>query len=322
MSLFEKLQTVVILAAVGVGMLLGQIPAIANRADAVIAPALMCMLFGLFLAIPLNDLRAGFKNRKFTLTSLAVNFLWIPVLGWMLGGLFLADSPALRIGYIMLLVTPCTDWYLVFTSIARGNMAVSAAILPLNLIIQVVLLPVYLLLFAGITGYVDLELLGKSVLMVLVVPFGLAQGIRLLFPGEDSPVRRLAGGIFTRGQFPFLCLAIAAMFASQAQYIYGHTEVFTKLLWPVVLFFAVNFVVVRLLARALRFSFDDSVSLSMTTLARNSPISLAIAVTAFPNEPLIALALVIGPLLELPILAVVAQILLWLRRRSEGAAVV
>ena len=41
-------------------------------------------------------------------------------------------------------------------------------------------------------------------------------------------------------------------------------------------------------------SYKDTVSLSLTTLARNSPVALAIAVTAFPDEPLIALALVIG----------------------------
>ena len=47
----------------------------------------------------------------------------------------------------------------------------------------------------------------------------------------------------------------------------------------------------------------------LTTLARNSPVALAIAVTAFPDEPLIALALVIGPLIELPVLACVSQVL-------------
>lgn len=318
MSLFEKLQTLVILAAVGLGILLGRVEYIAAHADALITPALMCMLFGLFLGIPLTDLHSGFLNRKFTITSLAINFIWIPIFGWCLGGLFLAETPALRIGYIMLLVTPCTDWYLVFTKLARGNMAVSAAILPLNLIIQVVLLPVYLLLFAGMTGYVDLELLGKSVVLVLVIPFCLGQGIRALFKDDGHPVRRVAAAIFADRQFAFLCLAIVVMFASQATYITGHLDVFYVLLLPVVAFFVLNFVVGRVVARVLNFSYDDSVSLSMTTLARNSPISLAIAITAFPGEPMIALALVIGPLLELPILAIVAQVLLFMRPRSQN----
>lgn len=65
------------------------------------------------------------------------------------------------------------------------------------------------------------------------------------------------------------------------------------------------------------FTRADQTSLSLTTLARNSPLSLAIAMTAFPGQPFIALTLVIGPLLELPILAVITQILLATSKRSD-----
>lgn len=314
------------LAALISGLVLGQINLVAAHAGNFITPALMCMLFGLFLAIPLKNLKDSFFNLKFAAASLTVNFIWIPILGWWLGGLFLSDYPALRIGFIMLLVTPCTDWYLVFTGIARGNVPLSAAILPLNLIVQVLLLPVYLLLFSGLTGNIDLALLGKSIVMVLVIPFGLAQLVRFAFKDETRAIRRSLDKIFSGGQFIFLCLAITAMFASQAGYITDHLDVFLILLAPVALFFIINFIIVRLVARFLKFSYEDSVSLSLTTLARNSPISLAIAVTAFPDEPLIALALVLGPLIELPFLGIISQVLLWIRpvrpvayqRNNEG----
>ena len=64
-------------------------------------------------------------------------------------------------------------------------------------------------------------------------------------------------------------------------------------------------------------SYKDTVSLSLTTLARNSPVALAIAVTAFPDEPLIALALVIAPLIELPVLACVSQVLLLIKKNGN-----
>lgn len=87
-----------------------------------------------------------------------------------------------------------------------------------------------------------------------------------------------------------------------------------RLLWqitiPVLLFFIVNFFVGQKVGQLMKFSTRDRVSLSLTTLARNSPIALAIAMTAFPYQPLIALTLVIGPLLELPILAIISQVLL------------
>ena len=56
--------------------------------------------------------------------------------------------------------------------------------------------------------------------------------------------------------------------------------------------------------------------MSYTILARNSPIALAIALVAFPGEPLVALALVVGPLIELPVLTLISQALLWIGRKE------
>lgn len=109
-----------------------------------------------------------------------------------------------------------------------------------------------------------------------------------------------------------------AMFASHGKYLLTNLEVISTLLLPVLLFFVVNFILAQTVGKALKFSYEDTVSLSLTTIARNSPVSLAIAVVAFPDQPLIALALVIGPLIELPILALVSQLLLSTRRGNIG----
>ena len=106
----------------------------------------MVMLFLVFLQIPLKDILKSFKNLKFTLTAVIINFIWTPLLILVLGRLFLVDHPELLIGYIMLMVTPCTDWYLIFTGISKGNVALGSSILPLNLVLQLVLLPVYVFL--------------------------------------------------------------------------------------------------------------------------------------------------------------------------------
>ena len=69
---------------------------------------------------------------------------------------------------------PCTDWYLIFTEIAKGNVALSTAILPVNLILQVLLLPIYLFLFAGVMKTVAISVLVESIVIVIVLPFILA----------------------------------------------------------------------------------------------------------------------------------------------------
>lgn len=317
MGILDKLQTVIILFAVGLGLLLGQVNIIEHYAENLITPFLLLMLYGLFLTIPLQQLRNAFSNIKFLGSNTIINFIWTPILAWGLGSIFLFDYPALWIGFIMLMVTPCTDWYLAFTGIAKGNVYLSTSVLPINLILQVVLLPVYLLIFAGTIESIPLSTLIESIVIVLVIPFALAHLTRFLLR-KGSVLNNKVIPFFGNAQILFLSLAIMAMFASQGSYLLENLEVIYILIIPVLLFFIINYVVGRLVGKFFKFSYEDSVSLNMTIIARNSPVSLAIAVTAFPNQPLIALALVIGPLIELPVLAIVSQVLLFTGKRSEN----
>ncbi|MCI9977375.1 arsenic resistance protein [Clostridioides sp. GD02404] len=100
------------------------------------------------------------------------------------------------------------------------------------------------------------------------------------------------------------------MFASQGKILLENYQILFILLVPILIFFIINFIFVRVISKAINLSYEDSVSLNLTTLARNPPIALAIAVATFPDKPLISLALIIGPLIELPILFLVTRILL------------
>lgn len=309
MDKINKYQPAVILLAVIIGLLLGQVSLLAASSAMLIIPLLMFMLFGLFLSIDLGELKSSFLHVRFLVLNTVLNFIWTPVLAYFLGAVFLANDLPIWIGFVMLMVTPCTDWYLVFTGLAKGNVPLSTSVLPINLILQVLLLPVYLLLFFGKSGNVDLASLLQSILLVLVVPFVLA-----LTAKKMRSVKNNIGGtlmqFFEKSQVLFLALAIMAMFASEGRNLIDNPEVIYKLLIPVLAFFAITFFLSQLVSHIFKFTYADKVSLVLTTMARNSPISLAIAVTAFAAEPLIALSLVVGPLIELPILALTSQILL------------
>src|SRR5690625_5093492 len=319
MSLFEKLQTVIVISAVGLGISLGQVSYIEQVAEYFIVPFLLFMLYGLFLSVPSKDLKKALLNRKFASSSLIINFLWTPLLAWGLGAVFLSEHTALWIGFIMLMVTPCTDWCLAFTGIAKGSVALSTAILPMNLILQVLLLPIYLLLITGVMKMVGMSVLLKSIILVLLLPFLLANLTTYIFNKrkQKETYKKIIVPFFENTQIIFLSLAIVAMFASQGRNLFENMNVVMLLFIPVILFFIINFLLGRIVSHFLKMSYEDSVSLNLTTLARNSPIALAIAVTAFPDKPLIALALVIGPLIELPVLAVVSQLLLTIRRNGK-----
>ena len=78
---------------------------------------------------------------------------------------------------------------------------------------------------------------------------------------------------------------------------------------PLLIFFAVLFFLTQIVGRLQKFPKKDIVALNMTTFTRNSPLSLVIAVVTFLEQLLVSLALVIGPLIELPVLSVISGIL-------------
>lgn len=302
--------------AIAIGLGLGQVEWIAERAVYWVVPCLMVMLYGVFFHLPRQQLQVAWRSYKVTALSLGMNFLWTPLFAWGLGAIFLQDAPDLWVGLIMLMVTPCTDWYLVFTSIARGNVALANALLPWNLVLQIVLLPIYLLIFAGTLVHIDVAILLESVVLVLVVPWLLASISRWWMRQGKGWGQRVLLRI-AAAQGLFLGLSIAAMFASQGQILVQRPELLLKMLIPVLVFFGVNFWLGQAIGSWARLSYEEMACLNCTTLARNSPISLAIATSAFPDRPLISLALVIGPLIELPVMVLISQVLLVLRRRVD-----
>ena len=303
---------------VALGILLGQIGFVQEYAEYLITPFLMVMLFLVFLQIPLKDILKSSKNLKFTLTAVIINFIWTPFLIFILGKIFLANYPELLIGYIMLMVTPCTDWYLIFTGIAKGNVALGSSILPLNLVLQLVLLPVYVFLIGGNSVDMNTIDLVKGVVSTLIIPLVCAILIRKIILNkisqEDFDEKVATKACDYQGYF--LNAAIVSMFASQGKILLENIQVLLILLIPVLLFFIINFCVGRLVGKVMKLSYEDNVSLNLTTLARNSPIALAIAVATFPDKPLISLALIIGPLIELPVLFIIAKILLNIRSKK------
>ncbi|MCS6826841.1 MAG: arsenic resistance protein [Caldilinea sp.] len=318
----EKAQSPLILAAVLVGLMVSNAFGAARWAGHIVLPALILMLTLVFLQIPLRGFADVFRYREIAIASLLINFLWTPLFAWALGWLFLGEQPALWIGFLMLMVTPCTDWYLVFTGIARGNLPLSTALLPINLILQLLLLPGYILLLAGAVVPVQWSALLESVAVVLLTPLVTAILLR------RTLVRRRSELWVSQKLLPYLqpmqlfllALAIAAMFAAEGNAILQNPRLLLYLLPPLALFWGGNLMLAVAVGKMLNSRYADLASLSFTTLARNSPIALAIALSAFPEEPLVALALVIGPLIELPALALIAQTLLWIERRGWFAA--
>ena len=319
LSRVARWQVPVVLAAVAIGTVLGLTLDVGGAPERLVVPALVGLLVLTFAGIDGRSFAAAITPHPgVAAASIGINFLGTPVVAGLLGWLLLSDHPDLRLGLVMLLVTPCTDWYLVFTATARGNVALAASLLPPNLVLQLVLLPIFVTVLTGTATDVQLGELARSVVVVVGIPLVVAAGARAV-AARTIGSERLDRGL-ERVQplgLGLLALAIAAIFATHARVVTDDPDSFLRLLAPLAAFFAVSYLTATFAARALGLRHPERVTLTMTTLARNSPIALAIATAAFPDRPLVAVALVTGPLVELPVLALTAN---GLRREPRGPA--
>lgn len=313
MDLIEKIEPLLIFGSILLGLSFHNVEFLRHISPSLITIFLALMLFALFLDIPLSDIKSSFTNIKFTSASLLINFVWTPLFGYFLGNLFLNGNIDLLIGFVMLILTPCTDWYLVFTKISKGNLPLSLSILPLNMVLQLILLPVYLLIFFSSSNTIELISLTNSLITFIVIPFVASLTVKYIL--NNRPIKDKITSSFSNLQIIFLCIAIFGLFNTEANTLIENMDKIGILFIPITLFFITNFLLDYLVAKKLKFNYENYASLTLTTLARNSPLALAIAITSFNNNELISIALVIGPLIELPILYIASKTLLKIRKR-------
>ncbi len=131
---------VAVILAVAFGLLA---PSWGHGLGALVTPAIAVLMYAMFLQIPFLDLRQGLGNRRFLAALLLANFILVPLLVWALTR-GLVELPALLVGALLVLLTPCIDYVVVFTHIGKGDSRQMLAATPVLLLLQLLLLPLYL----------------------------------------------------------------------------------------------------------------------------------------------------------------------------------
>ncbi|TSE26895.1 bass: bile acid transporter [Tepidimonas sediminis] len=140
----ERHQVWLYLLAIALGWAAGSaLPALAPLAAASLWPVLALLLLATFAQIPLLHVRRAWRDARFARAVLLGNFVAVPLLVWALVAAFGLHG-AQRLGVLLVLLVPCTDWFITFTQLGRGDAARAIAVTPLNLILQLALLPIYL----------------------------------------------------------------------------------------------------------------------------------------------------------------------------------
>ncbi|NIL15990.1 arsenic resistance protein [Pseudomonas sp. AN3A02] len=161
-----------VLLAVVFGLLA---PSMAQGVGILVTPAIAVLMYAMFLQIPFLDLRQSLGNKRFMSALLLANFILIPLLVWALT-LGLVDHPAILIGALLVLLTPCIDYVVVFAHIGKGDSRLMLAATPILLLLQLLLLPVYLGLILGAQSQVVVAVgpFVEAFLLLIVAPMILA----------------------------------------------------------------------------------------------------------------------------------------------------
>ncbi|HXF04306.1 MAG TPA: bile acid:sodium symporter [Blastocatellia bacterium] len=267
-------------------------------ATQIITPLLMVVLFSLFARISLVGLREAARDWRYLLPAVGLNFVSTPLIAFFLGWAFLRDEPALWVGLVLALITPCTDWYLIFTDLAGGDVHRNLALLPWNLVLQLVLLPVYLLVFTQTLVPVELSTVVRAFAVYVAIPLVAGQLMRRYRPQAAASVW------LARLGFVALALVVMAMFTSHGEIALKRPALFLRMAPPMLSFYLISLSLSWLVSRRLRYPRERFVALACTTTARNSPLALPLAVVLFPAHPVVALSQLIEPILEIPVLIV------------------
>ena len=302
--------TILLPVAILVGLALGTfVPGISQSTNPWIEPLVLTLLFILFFEICFDPIPAISKNSSFICLVWVINFLVIPLFAWGIATLFFKGQPALFAGLLLYMLFPCTDWFLAFTRIAKGDVALGSILMPINLISQLLLFPFYISFFFGLHSDFNLSSIWPTFGHWFLIPCISAMVIRYLISKFLSPPRLDFFLKFSGTAIPWVLAGLVfCIFSAHTSQLLSYPKVFALVLLAVFLFFVFTWFLGELLARYFQLTRTQHVLLSITTTARNSPLMLGLATIVFPNQPMVYAVLILGMLVEFPHLTLVSNL--------------
>jgi ACR3 family arsenite transporter len=336
LSVLDRWLPAWILAAMAVGLLLGRlVPGLAGVLDAVtvgsvslpIAVGLLVMMYPVLAKVRYTDTGTVLRDRRLLVTSLVVNWLLAPAFMFALAWLFLPDLPAYRTGLIIVGLARCIAMVLIWNDLACGDREAAAVLVAVNSVFQVVafgalgwfylqVLPGWLGLPTATAGF-SVGAITAGVLVFLGVP--LVAGFITRTIGEKTRGRDWYESTVVPRIGPWalygLLFTIVVLFALQGHTIIDRPVDVVRIALPLLVYFAVVFTAGMLLGRALGLGYPRTTTLAFTAAGNNFELAIAVAIATFGVTSGEALAGVVGPLIEVPVLVGLVYVALWSRRR-------
>ncbi|MEU5852121.1 bile acid:sodium symporter [Saccharopolyspora shandongensis] len=288
----ERHQVAVYVGALAAGAIVGwAAPGAGPGLEQAINPVLAALLYVTFLQVPAAELGRSLRAGRFLGAALVVNFVVVPLVVAAMFA-FLPANQAVRLGVLLVLLTPCVDYVIVFSGLAGGNSQRLLAATPLLLLAQMVLLPGFLFLFLGsdLADVVEAGPFIEAFVMLIVIPLTLAW-LTQAWAARRKAGRRVADMVSAL-MVPLMAATLLTVVASQVPKLGDGLATVARVVPFYVLFLVVMAFAGRAVARLFRLDVLDGRAIVFTGATRNSLVVLPLAL-ALPDALAIAAVMVV-----------------------------
>ena len=336
LSRLDRLLPLWIVAAMAVGLGLGRlIPGLNEALDRVaihgtslpIALGLLLMMYPVLAKVRYREVGRIAADKRMMAASLILNWIVGPAVMFGLAWALLPDQPAYRSGVILVGLARCIAMVLIWTDLARGDREMAAVLVTLNAVFQVLAYAALGVFYLNVLpGWLGLQTQSLSVSMgTIAATVAIFLGIPLVagFATRTIGERRRGQQWYEERFLPKigpialygLLFTVVILFALQGNTITSQPLDVARIALPLLAYFGIMWFSGFGIGRWLRLSYARTAALAFSAASNDFELAIAVAIGVFGVTSGEALAGVVGPLIEVPVLLGLVYVALWARRR-------